>query len=159
MPIASRKCKEHDRLAHRVELLNLEMIPCSFCKKHNMKYLAAPESSKYSEYIRRRQKYDIEGIPIGNWDSLEHEEECLCIKKEITFQAVQAGLACIQYLEKQQQFLKKKGTDILRHGLQTIDKLEEVEAREKEEKEVQEHTAVNSAALADPSWLEPLSEE
>jgi hypothetical protein len=40
-----------------------------------------------------------------------------------------------------------------------LDKLEEVEAREKEEKEVQEHTAVNSAALADPSWLEPLSDE
>jgi hypothetical protein len=124
-----------------------------------MKYIAAPESSRYSKYVCRRRKYNIEGIPIRDWDSLEHEEEHLCIKKEITFQAVQAGLACIQYLEKQQQFLKKKGTDILKQELQTIDKLEEVEAREKEEKEVQERTAVSSAALADPSWLEPLSEE
>jgi hypothetical protein len=159
MSIAPCKYKEHDRLARRVELLNLEMIPCSFCKKHNMKYIAAPESSRYSEYIRCSCKCNIEGIPIGDWDSLEREEERLCIKKEITFQAVQAGLACIQYLEKQQQFLKKKGTDILRQGLQTLDELEEVEAKEKEEKEVQERAAVNSAALADLSWLELLSEE
>jgi hypothetical protein len=159
MSIAPCKCKEHDRLACRVELLNLEMIPCSFCKKYNIKYIAAPESSWCSEYVRCRQKYDMEGIPIGDWDSLEHEEERLCIEKEITFQAVQAGLACIQYLEKQQQFLKKKGTDILRQGLQTLDELDKVEAREKEEKEVQERAAVNSAAPADPFWLEPLSDK
>jgi hypothetical protein len=159
MPIASCKHKEHDRLARRVELLNLEIIPCSFCKKHNIKYLAAPESSRCSEYIRRGRKYNIEGIPIGDWDSLEREEERLRIEKEITFQAVQAGLACIQCLEKQQQFLKKKATDILKQGLQTIDKLEEIEAKKKEEKEAQKRAAVSSATLADPSWLEPLSEE
>jgi hypothetical protein len=159
MSIAPRKRKEHDRLARRVELLNLEMIPCSFCKKYNMKYIAAPESSRCSEYVRRGRKCDMEGIPIGDWDSLECKEECLCIEKEITFQAVQAGLACIQRLEKQQQFLKKKGADMLKQGLQTLDKLDKVEAREKEEKEVQEHAAVNSAAPADPSWLEPLSDE
>jgi hypothetical protein len=121
-----------------------------------MKYIAAPESSRCSEYVCRGRKYDTEGIPIGDWDSLEHEEERLRIEKEITFQAVQAGLACIQRLEKQQQFLKKKGTDILRQGLQTLDKLDEVEAREKE---VQERATVNSAALADLSWLEPLSDK
>jgi hypothetical protein len=159
MSIAPCKYKEHDRLACRVELLNLEMIPCSFCKKHNMKYIAAPESSRCSEYVCRGRKYDIEGIPIGDWDFLEREEEHLRIEKEITFQAIQAGLACMQRLEKQQQFLKKKGTDILKQGLQTLDKLDEVEAREKEEKEAQERAAVNSAAPADPSWLEPLSDE
>jgi hypothetical protein len=40
-----------------------------------------------------------------------------------------------------------------------LDKLDKVEAKEKEEKEVQERAAISSAALADPSWLEPLSEE
>jgi hypothetical protein len=62
-------------------------------------------------------------------------------------------------LEKQQQFLKKKGTDILKQRLQTINKLEEVEAKKKEEKEVQERATVSSVALADLSWLEPLFEE
>jgi hypothetical protein len=159
MPIASCKHKEHDRLARRVELLNLEMIPCSFCEKYSMKCLAAPESSCCSECVRRGRKCDIEGIPVGDWDSLEREEERLRIEKEITFQAVQAGLACIQRLEKQQQFLKRKGADMLRQGLQTIDELEEVEAKEKEEKEAQERAAISSATLAGPSWLEPLSEE
>jgi hypothetical protein len=37
--------------------------------------------------------------------------------------------------------------------------LDKVEAKEKEEKEIQERAAVNSAALADSSWLEPLSDE
>jgi hypothetical protein len=159
MSIAPCKYKEHNCLARQVELLNLEMIPCSFCKKHNIKYIAAPVSSRCSEYICCKQKYNIEGIPIRDWDSLEYKEERFCIEKEITFQAVQAGLACIQYLEKQQQFLKKKGTDILRQGLQTLDKLDKVEAKEKEEKEVQEHTAVNSAAPAGLSWFEPLSDK
>jgi hypothetical protein len=157
--IALRKYKEYNRLACRVELFNLEMIPCTFCKKYNIKYIAAPELSWYSEYVRCRCKYNIEGIPIGDWDSLEYKEERLCIEKEITFQAVQAGLACIQCLEKQQQFLKKKGTDILKQGLQTLDKLEEVEAREKEEKEIQERAAISSVAPADLSWFEPLSDE
>jgi hypothetical protein len=40
-----------------------------------------------------------------------------------------------------------------------LDKLDKVEAKKKEEKEVQKYTVVNSATLADPSWLEPLSEE
>jgi hypothetical protein len=71
------------------------MIPCSFCKKHNIKYLAAPDSTRYSEYIRHGQKCNMEGIPVGDWDSLEREEEQLRLEKEITFQAVQAGLACI----------------------------------------------------------------
>jgi hypothetical protein len=101
----------------------------------------------------------MEGIPVGDWDSLEREEERLRIEKEITFQAVQAGLARIQRLEKQQQFLKRKGADMLRRGLQTMDELEEVEAKEKEEKEAQERAAISSATLAGPSWLEPLSEE
>jgi hypothetical protein len=65
----------------------------------------------------------------------------------------------MQRLEKQQQFLKKKGADMLRRGLQTLDELDEVEAREREEKEAQERAAVNSAAPAGLSWLEPLSDE
>jgi hypothetical protein len=40
-----------------------------------------------------------------------------------------------------------------------LDELDEVEAKEKEEREAQERAAVSSVILADPSWLEPLSEE
>jgi hypothetical protein len=62
-------------------------------------------------------------------------------------------------LKKQQQFLKKKSTNILNCSLKTLNKLEKAEAKEKKEKEVQKYTAVSSAILAKPSWLELLSEK
>ena len=47
---------------------------------------------------------------------MQHEEEQAIVK--------------ILYLQKQQQRLKSKAKDILRQGLKTIDKLEEVEEQE-----------------------------
>jgi hypothetical protein len=90
---------------------------------------------------------------------LQQEKDLAAAEVLAAYQAAALGIACLQHLEKQQQFLKKKSADILRYSLKTLNKLEEAEAKEKEEKEVQERAAVSSAVLAEPSWLELLSEE
>jgi hypothetical protein len=41
-------------------------------------------------------------------------------------------MSCIKRLEKQQEFLKSKGKDIVRCSLKTLDKLEEVKERERQ---------------------------
>jgi hypothetical protein len=41
-------------------------------------------------------------------------------------------MSCIERLEKQQEFLKSKGKDIVRCSLKTLDELEEVKEREKQ---------------------------
>jgi hypothetical protein len=53
-------------------------------------------------------------------------------------------MSCIKRLEKQQEFLKSKGKDMVRRGLKTLDELEEVEERERQIET--EHTAVKAAA-------------
>jgi hypothetical protein len=137
------KYKEQEVLAYRVELSGLEIIPCSFCKKYKKKYVVAQNSKKYTEYICRGRKYNTEGIPLGNWASLDREEACLKQEKDLAaaeilaaYQAAALGIACLQYLEKQQEFLRRKGADMLCYSLTTIDKLDAAEAKKKEEAKV-----------------------
>jgi hypothetical protein len=169
MTTASCKYREHEILARRVELPDIEIILCSFCKRHEKKYLVGEGSTWYSEYVQQGCKYNTEGIPLGDWNSLDREEARLKHKQKLaTLEVVAAQqaalariarIARIQQLEKQQEFPKKKGTEMLKRGLKMLDKLDKAEAKEKEERGVQERAAINSAALADPSWLEPLSKE
>jgi hypothetical protein len=154
-----RKYKENSSLAARVDFIGIEMSPCSYCKKQELKYIVSPDSLKYSEYIRLKRKYNVEGPSTSDWRAIDTLKECLEHKTEETSQVIVAVAAKLARLQKQQQLLRTCAQEMLKQGLKNLDKLEEAEAREKEEKEAQERAAVNSVALADPSWLELLSEE
>jgi hypothetical protein len=163
--IASCKYKEQEVLAYCIELSGLEIIPCSFCKKYKKKYIVVQNSKKYTKYICRSRKYNTGGIPLGDWASLDCKEARLKQEKDlaaaevlVAYQAAALSIACLQQLEKQQEFLKKKRADILCCSLNTIDKLDTAKAKEKEEAEVQERTKT-SASSAGFVWLDPLSEE
>jgi hypothetical protein len=41
-------------------------------------------------------------------------------------------MSCIKRFERQQEFLKSKGKDIVCHSLKTLNELEEVEERERQ---------------------------
>jgi hypothetical protein len=159
MTNGSCKCKERESLTARVTFSGLEMPPCSYCKKHDQKCIVAPDSSRCSEYIRLKRKCNVEGPSASDWRNIDSLKERLEREAEETAElmvTVAAKLACIQ---KQQQLLRTRAQDMLKYGLKSLDELDEVEAKEKEEKEAQERTAVNSAALADPAWLDPLSDK
>jgi hypothetical protein len=135
------------------------MSPCSYCKKQELKYIVSPDSLKCSEYIRLKRKYDVEGPSASDWQAIDTLKEQLEHETEETSQVIVAVAAKLACLQKQQRLLRTCTREMLRQGFKTLDELEEAEAKEKEEKEVQERAAVNSVALADPSWFEPLSEE
>jgi hypothetical protein len=153
------KYKENSSLAACIDFIGVEISPCSYCKKQELKYIVSPDSLKYSEYICLRQKYNIEGPSTSDWQAIDTLKEYLEYKTEEILQVIVAVAAKLACLQKQQQLLCTCTQEMLRQGLKTLDKLEEVEAKEKEEKEVQEHTAINPVALADSSWLEPLSDK
>jgi hypothetical protein len=135
------------------------MSPCSYCKKQELKYVVSPDSLKCSKYIRLKRKYDVEGPSASDWRAIDTLKERLERKTEETLQVIVAVAAKLACLQKQQRLLRTCTQEMLKQGFKTLDKLEEAEAKGKEEREAQKHAAVNSVALADPSWFEPLSEE
>ena len=134
---------KRSRLGDRIDRDGIEMFPCTNCEKHNRSCVVAEgsNSKRCGECVRRGVKCDVEGIPVRDWETLEREEERLRLEKEITLQAVQAGLARMARLEKQQDHLKRRGAEMLRRGLKTLDELEAQEEKEKQEREVAEQSA------------------
>jgi hypothetical protein len=159
MTTGSCKYRERESLTACVTFLGLEMSPCLYCKKHKKDCIVAPDSSRYSEYIRLKRKYNVEGPSASDWRNIDSLKERLEQEAEETAQLIVTVAAKLARIQKQQRLLRTRAQDMLRRGLKSLDELDEVEAKEREEKEVQERAVVNSAALADPSWLEPLSEE
>jgi hypothetical protein len=109
------------------------MFPCSKYKKRNLKYVVSNKENSdcCSEYVLYKVKCDVESIPIRKWQSLKLEEDCLERESEVALRLAKENLACYKQLEKQKKFLKSKRKDMLRHSLKMLDKLEEVEERER----------------------------
>jgi hypothetical protein len=126
-----------EELAERICATGFDMLPCSSCERNNRSCVLSSEegSGRCSECVRRGVKCDVEGIPVGDWRSLAREEARLKAEEAAAFQLMRDSMARVERLKKQQEFLKKKGVDMLRRGLRTMDELEAVEEREKQEGE------------------------
>jgi hypothetical protein len=154
----AKKRKESEALASRIERTGFEMFPCSGCERRNTKCVVSDKenSGRCSECVLRGDRCDVEGIPIGEWRSLEREETRLELEKERALQLIAENTARVLRLERQQKFLKSKGKDMVRRGLKTLDELEEAEERERQmetERAAVEAAATQvhgQAAVADP---------
>lgn len=162
--VKERKVREQTALAKRIILTGFEMFPCSNCSRNHRLCIASSEedSSRCAECARRGLKCDIEGIPVGDWESLEREEARLQSERDAAFRLAKESLARVERLEKQQAFLKRKGKDMLARGLKTMDELEEAEEKEKQQKENEERASREAAAndpnelpALDPFYLDP----
>ena len=147
MSTQTRKRKERDNLVQRVNSLGVEMIPCSYCERHEKSCVIAKGSSKCGECIRTSWKCDAKGIPLWDQAALDREEHRLettkMVAKEMLRKAqakAQEATSQLLRLRKQRRFLKDQGKDMLRCGLKTLDKLDEVEERERQEKEAKERS-------------------
>ena len=110
------------------------------------------ESTRCGECIRRSTRCDRDGPSVGDWSSLEREEERLCEVKALALQAVSENAARAQRADKQLEFLRAKGKEMLHRSLQTLDELDGVEEREQQEKETIERVS-HKAAMAVPNGL------
>lgn len=133
------------------------MSPCTYCEKAGKTcVVASAESLRCSECVRSKKKCDVEGIPVGDWNAVEREEFRLDTAEmlaEDTLRKAQSqmneALNRLSRLRKQKQFLRKRAADMLRRGLKTMDELDEVEEREKLEREAVELASQRQAISAD----------
>jgi hypothetical protein len=151
----AKKRKESEALASCIKRTSFEMFPCSGYEKRNLTCIVLDKetSSRCSECVLHKVSCNVEGILVGEWRTLELETDCLKHKKAIAFSQIGAAqrlisenLARLQHFEKQEKFLKSKGKDMVCHSLKTLDKLEEVEEKEKQMEE--ERAASKAAATA-----------
>ena len=122
------------------------MFLCLNYKHRNKKYLILDKknSSRCSKYVLQGASCNVEGILISKQHVLKAKEACIKAKKETAFQLVYKNMSCIKHLEKQQEFLKSKGKDIVCYSLKTLNKLEKVKERERQIK--LKYTAVKAIA-------------
>jgi hypothetical protein len=133
-PDRTRKTAERKALAKRIEIEGVEMSPCTHCEKHGRKCIVSPDDdkSRCSECVWRGIKCDVEGIPVRDWAALEREEERIRSARQAAVELMAITSARLARLEKQQEFLRKRGRDMLRRGLQTLDELDTVEEEERQ---------------------------
>jgi hypothetical protein len=142
----AKKRKESEALASCIKHTSFEMFQYSRCEKRNTKYVVSDKenSGRCSEYVLYKDCYNVKGILISKWQSLEREEACLEFEKERAFQLIVKNTAYVLCFEKQQRFLKSKRKDIVCRGLKTLNKLEETEEKEKQ---IKEERAASKAAV------------
>ncbi len=131
------KYKERLELVRRIEKTGIAMSPpCSRCENNGrICVISEVHSTRCNECVRRGQRCDVEGPSIGDWRSIEREEERIEREEAEASAAASAALAKLQRLQKQKRFLKNRAGEMLRRGLKTLDELDEAEEREREEEE------------------------
>lgn len=130
-----KKTKQRLALAERIQQEGSEMLPCSRCDKRGLQCLVSPASRTCGECKRSNVKCDSSGHSVGEWEKLRREEERIARETRTAREAVIEIQSRLLRLEKQQSLLKKRGGEMLRRGLATLDELEAVEEQEKREAE------------------------
>ena len=98
-------------------------------KKQNYKYIVSDKSTYYTKYVRLSISYNINYLlSKSNQVAINYQVEKLQEQEE-------EAIVKILRLYKQQKLLRQCRRDILRRGLQTLDKLDTQERKEKEEVE------------------------
>jgi hypothetical protein len=138
----SKKTLERKSLTARVRQHGLFAdMPCSYCSKHKKSCLMKEDSTRCGECSRRGRSCD--GILVGS--SLARamkEEERLAKEEELMEEKILANqreaeriaketseaVAKLLRLRKQRKFIKSKGDDLFRRGMQQLD---EDDARER----------------------------
>ena len=154
LPVYTRKAREHHNLADHVLAEGVEMSPCSNCECHNTACIVSEESSRCRECIHCSVKCD--SIHPSDWDALKQEEARLDHERLLTIQIASENLAHAQCLEKQCASLRKRGGEMLRQGLRSIDELDAAEERERQERETQGPTATSESFLLSTEGLDVL---
>lgn len=112
------------------------------------------KSKRCGECVRRGYKCDVVGPSDSDWKILEREEERLAFETRITREAVATAMAKLNRLELQKDLLRKRGHEMLRRGLKSLDELDAAEEKERVDQERVENERVEaerSSTGGDPS--------
>lgn len=74
------------RLADRINDESTEMFPCTNCECHpdsrTCRVLGGSSIKRCGKCACGNQKWDIDEVPVGDWDALDREEARLKAEKE-----------------------------------------------------------------------------
>ena len=89
-----KKRKKSKALASRIKRTGFEMFPCSGCEWQNITCIVSDKekSGCCSDYVRRRVKCNVKGIPVKEWRSLEVKKDRLKRKREAALAIHKAAL-------------------------------------------------------------------
>ena len=129
-----RKCLT---LAKRITVTGFDMFLYTNCKRNNRVCVLSKhkDSSCCFKCVVYKSLYNGEGILVSDQSSLSCKETRLRSKEENALYVAFDALACVACLKKQQEQLRKKGKDMLRRSLRTLNELKKVKKREEEEQQ------------------------
>ena len=154
----SRKRKERSSLAQRISQritnTGFEILSYSRCKAAGHTCMvSSAESRRYADYVRLGKSCDIEAPSSAQWETLEKAKnklEAITEAAEMEFVTVSAVAAEISArlarLRRQRKLLKRRGAEILRRGVSSLDELEALEEQEADANRVVESPAVPSGS-------------
>ncbi len=148
MPVlCSEKIKENrNNLIARILQNSIPMPNCSFCYCDPCQvYTMSLDSDCCLEYVKHKKtQCDVWGPTTQQQAVLEHEEQKLEDKQEAAQESQRKLLehlsqsqAKLQQLNKQRKLLKTRVAEMLCRGLKSLDELDALEQKEKEEAEKQ----------------------
>lgn len=146
----NKKIRERLAFSRKIESFGIETMPYSLCEKTGKTCIMSNTSGsiRCAECARLGKKCDVEMPAISDWEALEKAKNKLDVEEQQArdeaaqlAQAMAAAAGRLDCLARQRKFLKKRGAEMLRRGLKSMDELEEVKAQEVIKREKQASTA------------------
>jgi len=148
--ITLTKLRQQHALADKIQRIGVEVPSCSRCEKRGLQCLVAPDTSRCGECVRSKQKCDVDGPSVADWENLEREERRLEEEERET-------LAKLLRLGTQKRSLRQRAREMMKRGLSSLDELDAVERQEKEAELAKVQATLLPAASdeipLDPSFL------
>ncbi|KAI0388171.1 hypothetical protein F5Y17DRAFT_453930 [Xylariaceae sp. FL0594] len=163
-PIAVLKSNQRVALASLVDDSGVGAMPCARCFKRSLKCIVSPESTRCKECILAKRPCDGPGVTIESANKIiserdridreeeETEERLEQVRKEYLLarqrlddeqQRLDAELAHLSRLRKQKRFLKKRASEMISRGSQSLEEYED---------EIQESPPSSPPPINDFDW-------
>ncbi|KAI1869361.1 uncharacterized protein JN550_005991 [Neoarthrinium moseri] len=133
----SKKTLYRLSLADRIERCGVDVMPCSFCEKRNLRCRMMEGVSRCKECCRRGRSCDGSGVTLSSLQRINAEEDRLVREEEVAEekllraqQEVNEALSKLMRLRAQKRALKTRGVDMVNRGLRSLDELDEQERAE-----------------------------
>ncbi|KAK4095871.1 hypothetical protein N658DRAFT_502222 [Parathielavia hyrcaniae] len=131
-------------------------MPCSWCFRRNLACRMAAGSSRCSECVRRGRSCDGSSVAsaltkLMSEQKRVEEEEADAEETLFVLQTqLQTAVGRLARLRRQKRFLKERGSELFRRGVQSLEELEE-EDRRLEASEARVTADIQSFGIPDPS--------
>ncbi|KAI0113328.1 hypothetical protein F4814DRAFT_421463 [Daldinia grandis] len=119
--------------------------------------LTVPRLKTCSTYTAKARSHcDGSGIEMSNLTNIVREQERLAAERRHAEKEFQALAGRMIRIRKQEEFLRKRGLEMLKRGLSSIEELEEQERVEADQKRLSKERQQAEESLRQPEFEQPL---